>query len=201
MQRCTDSAPEHRLWPHNGAACRRGAEGRGREPRTVGWSRSTNGPGVAVSQTEHIGAAGRITVGPDGLCRSISGGPVINVLAAAPNHSRLHKFGRPGSAAGQHSDRLKGGKGPAATDVTKVQACPLPAPMPACIHQSPRPKTAGEPLAKPQDSRQNPVLFHLRRQSLSTHLQPNSMTSSSASCSPFGTCPLPASFPSITSLL
>ena len=39
--------------------------------------------------------------------------------------------------------------------MSEVQACPLRAPMLACIHQSQPPWASGEPLAKPQDSRQS----------------------------------------------
>lgn len=61
------------------------------------WSRQ--GPGVAVSQTEQTRAAGRLTVGRRALPVRFTVELIINVLAAPPNHSLVHKFGRPGSAA------------------------------------------------------------------------------------------------------
>lgn len=124
-----------------------------------------------------------------------------NFLDAPANHSQLHKFGRPGSAWRQHnSERLKGGKGHAAADVRRVQACPLPAPSPAClpcIHQSPpSPRLLASIWLSPKIVAKIQFLFHVRRQSLSTYRQPISMTSSPAPCSPLPLGPVPSLPPS-----
>lgn len=86
MRTCTQILRlSNHLWPTQW----RGLQ-QAREQKGVSWNwlvldwSSTMGQGSAVSQTEQTGAAGRQTVGPDGLCRgSIRGGsPVINFLGS-----------------------------------------------------------------------------------------------------------------------
>lgn len=148
--------------------------------------------------------ADRSSRSPNGWTRralpgsSIRGGaPVINFLGAPPNHSGLHKFGRPGSA--WRAAILSVSKGerdmaPLMSEESRLVPCQRPR-RPAFTNRR-LATAAGQHLAKPQDSRQNPVLFHLGRQSLSTHRQPISMTSSPASCSPLPLGPVPSLPPS-----
>lgn len=84
---------------------------------------------------------------PDELSGSIGGGPaVINVVAAWPNHGRLHKFERPRSTCRSCSDRLKGGKGPEPLMSRIPGLVPENTPAdPACAQSRPPSKPASLP--------------------------------------------------------